>query len=327
MPALDEFEAIARLFRPLTRGAPEAAELLDDAAFLPARPGFDLVITADAVVEGVHFPPETPPELAARKLLRVNLSDLAAKAAEPFGYFLTVAWPAGWEAAARAGFARGLAIDGELFGLRLLGGDTVSTSGPLAAGVTMLGHAPAGRAVRRSGARPGDAVMVTGTIGDGWLGLEAATGRLKIGDGLEAPPRARYELPEPRLGLRALLLEYATACLDVSDGLIADLGHLATASGVAIALELDRVPLSEGGRTWLSGQGEAGAALATLAAGGDDYELVFTVRAEAAEAVVAGAAELGLVCSAIGRASTGGGVVVRHAGERLEPVRTGWRHP
>jgi len=177
---VDEFEAIAALFRPLTGGAPEAAELLDDAAFLPARPGYELVITKDAIVEGVHFLPDDPPDLVARKLLRVNLSDLAAKAAEPFGYVLAVAWPGRWGARERAAFARGLADDQAEFGVRLLGGDTVSTPGPMTASVTALGYAPEGRAVRRSGARPGQGVYVSGTIGDGWLGLRAAQGELEL---------------------------------------------------------------------------------------------------------------------------------------------------
>jgi thiamine-monophosphate kinase len=157
---VDEFQSIAELFAPLA--IPEAAGLKDDAAFIQARPGWELVVTTDAVVEGVHFLPGTPPELVARKLLRVNLSDLAAKGAEPFGYQLAVAWPPGWGREARAAFAGGLAQDQAEFGIGLLGGDTVATPGPLTASITALGYAPAGRAVRRSGARPGDLVLVSG---------------------------------------------------------------------------------------------------------------------------------------------------------------------
>ena len=245
MPA-DEFETIARLFRPLTRGAPEALDLLDDAAVLPGRPGFDLVITKDAVVQGVHFLPDDPLDLVARKLLRVNLSDLAAKAAEPFGYLLAVAWPKG---ADREAFARGLAQDGEAFGLVLLGGDTVSTPGPLTASVTMLGWVPEGRMVKRFGARPGDLLVVSGTIGDGVLGLAAASWEFE-----DAALADRYRLPQPRLELREALRAHAHAAVDVSDGLLADAGHIAKASGCAVRVELERVPLSASARDWLGGR-------------------------------------------------------------------------
>ncbi|MDP9103658.1 MAG: thiamine-phosphate kinase, partial [Pseudomonadota bacterium] len=151
---MDEFDSIARLFRPLAT-APEALGLMDDAAVLTSRLGFELVVTADAIVEGVHFLPDDPPELVARKLMRVNLSDLAAKAAEPYGYMLTVAWSPAWDEARRAAFARGLGEDQAAFGLKLFGGDTVATPGPMTASVTMFGWVPQGRMVRRSGAQVG----------------------------------------------------------------------------------------------------------------------------------------------------------------------------
>lgn len=320
---MDEFRSIAALFAPLA--APEGEGLLDDAAFLPARPGHELVITKDAVVEGVHFLPGTPPDRVARKLLRVNLSDLAAKAAEPFGYLLAVAWPAGWGEAARAAFARGLAEDQAGFGIKLLGGDTVSTPGPMTASVTALGYAPEGRAVRRRGARPGDLAVVSGTVGDGWLGLEASGGRGGPAAWREELVQ-RYELPEPRLVLRDVLRAHASAALDVSDGLIADLGHLARASGVGVTLDLAKVPLSAGGRAWVEGQDDRGAVLETLASGGDDYELAFTIPAEAWEEVRAGAARAGVPVTAIGRVTEGEGVRVELDGAVRAPTRTGWRH-
>jgi thiamine-monophosphate kinase len=176
---VDEFDQIERLFRPLTAGAPEALDLLDDAAVLSPPSGMDMVLTKDAMVAGVHFLPDDPPELVARKLLRVNLSDLAAMGADPYGYLLAVAWTpdSGWEVRRR--FADGLRHDQVLFGLRLLGGDTVSTPGPLTLSATLIGFAPAGQAVKRSGAAPGDTVLVSGTIGDGLLGLSAAQGGLE----------------------------------------------------------------------------------------------------------------------------------------------------
>ena len=314
MPA-DEFETIARLFRPLTRGAPEALDLLDDAAVLPGRPGFDLVITKDAVVQGVHFLPEDPLDLVARKLLRVNLSDLAAKAAEPFGYLLAVAWPKG---ADREAFARGLAQDGEAFGLVLLGGDTVSTPGPLTASVTMLGWVPEGRMVKRFGARPGDLLVVSGTIGDGVLGLAAASWEFE-----DAALADRYRLPQPRLELREALRAHAHAAVDVSDGLLADAGHIAKASGCAVRVELERVPLSASARGWLGGRPDLDAALLSLATGGDDYELACAVAPAEFEAFAAAA---GMPVTVVGTFAAGEGVTVSHNGKALRAGELGWRH-
>src|SRR6266481_832669 len=178
MSGADEFSEIARLFRPLTGGTPGAFDLEDDAAAVPQRPGCDLVVTKDAIVEGVHVPSGERPDLIARKLVRVNLSDLAAKAAEPFGAFLAVAWPKAFGAAEREAFATGLGEDLRAYGVALLGGDTVSTPGPLTASLTALGWVPEGRMVRRAGAKAGDVIAVSGTIGDGALGLAAVTGEI-----------------------------------------------------------------------------------------------------------------------------------------------------
>lgn len=313
-PAPDEFEQIARLYRPLTRGAPEALELLDDAAVITPRPGCDLVITKDAIVEGVHVPMGERPELIAQKLLRVNLSDLAAKAAEPWGYFLATCWPPSWDWDARQAFARGLAADGETYGLTLLGGDTTSGAAALSASVTMLGWVPAGGMVRRGGARPGDVLMVSGTIGDGWLGLAAARGEIPDPDGFLTD---RYRLPRPRVDLREALRAHATAAADVSDGLIADAGHIAKASGVALSLDLDRMPLSAQAQAWLKIQPDRAAALVQLASGGDDYEIVCTAPAQAAQA-------MGL--AVIGEARAGRGVSVIVDGRPVDPGPGGWRH-
>jgi thiamine-monophosphate kinase len=312
MSGPDEFEAIARLFRPLTRGAPEALGLQDDAAAIPARPGYDLIVTKDAVVEGVHFPIGEAPDVAARKLLRVNLSDLAAKAAEPYGYFLAVSWPPSWDAAARETFVRGLDEDGRTFGLVLLGGDTTSTPGPMTASATMLGWVPAGSMVRRSGARPGDLVLVSGPIGDGLLGLMAARGEL-------ADPELehRYRVPQPRLDLRDTLRAHVSAAADISDGLIADAGHIAEASGAAITLRLEALPLSDGARRWLAGAGDKAEALLRLASGGDDYQIVCTAPPQAA-------ARLGL--TVLGEVAEGTGVRVLLEGRTLDPGAGGWVH-
>jgi len=312
MPA-DEFETIARLLRPLTRGAPEALDLADDAAVLHARPGFDLVITKDALVEGVHFLPADPLDLVARKLLRVNLSDLAAKAAEPFGYFLAVSWPerCGWPE--RELFAKGLHEDGQAFNLSLLGGDTTATPGPLSASVTMLGWVPEGRMVKRSGARPGDVLLVSDSIGDGHLGLTSDDPWLV----------QRYQLPQPRLEMRPALWTFAKAAADISDGLLADAGHIAEASGCAVRIELERTPLSAPGRRWLDAQRDRQAALLAIASGGDDYEIACAVAPENLADFQAAA---GLPVTVVGVFEEGQGVRVTHNGATLTPGQLGYRH-
>lgn len=308
-----EFGDIERLFRPLTLGAPGAFDLLDDAAVIPTRPGFDLVVTKDAVVEGVHVPQGEAPGLIAQKLVRVNLSDLAAKAAEPAGCFLAVAWPESYGPAERAAFAEGLGRDLRTFGLPLLGGDTVVTPGPFWASLTAFGWVPQGRMIRRASARPGDRVWVSGTIGDGVLGLAVARGDVSDPSGFLLE---RYRRPNPRLDLREVLRAGASAAADVSDGLVADAGHIADASQVRLVLDLDLTPLSEAARAWLETQPDRAGALLRLATGGDDYEVVCTAAP--------GATLPGF--TVIGEASAGSGVEVRAGGRKLDPGAGGWRH-
>jgi thiamine-monophosphate kinase len=290
MSGADEFGEIERLFRPLARGAAGAFDLLDDAAVLPQREGCEVVVTKDAVVEGVHFPAGEAPDLIARRLVRANLSDLAAKAAEPFAAFLAVGWPKAFGPAERAAFARGLGEDLATFGVALMGGDTVVTPGPFFASLTALGWVPQGGMVRRGGARPGELVMVSGTIGDATLGLAAAQGELEDPTGALA---ARFRLPTPRLDLRAALRAGASAAADVSDGLVADAGHIAAASGAGLRLHLDRLPLSEAAAAWLMRQPDRTAALVRLATGGDDYEVVCSGAAPLAGFTVVGEITLG----------------------------------
>lgn len=324
---VDEFDSIRRLFAPLTDGRPEALGLMDDAAVIPSRAGFDLVVTADTVVEGVHFLADDPLDLVARKALRVNLSDLAAKGAVPYGYFLSVAWPArcGWDE--RSLFAEGLAKDQAAYQLSLLGGDTTATPGPLTVGVTALGWVPAGGMVRRGGAKVGDIVLVTGAIGDGWLGLQAIQGGLAELDADQHGVLARrYRLPEPRLSFRDALAGYATAAADLSDGLLADAGHIAEASGCAVVIDLDAAPVSPAGGAWLRLQEDRAAALAALASGGDDYEIVFTADPASVEALEASAHAAGVVVSRIGHIQAGVGVVARYRGAETAIARLGYRH-
>src|SRR5438477_6875254 len=228
---LGEFERIRRFFAPLA--GPGGLGLVDDAALVDCRPGRRLVVTADAIVSGVHYLPEDPPDLVARKLLRVNLSDLAAMGARPLHYLLTTSLPAQFGENWIAEFARGLEEDQRLYGIDLLGGDSVATDGPAVLSLTAIGEVAIGAEIRRSGARPGDQIWVTGTIGDAFLGLAILRGTYP------SPPAEqrtalirRFQLPEPRVELGPRLAGIAHAMLDVSDGLVADLGHICEASRV-----------------------------------------------------------------------------------------------
>ena len=324
---VDEFDWIDRHLRPLAGDAPEALGLADDAAVIPGRPGFDLVVSKDAIVEGVHFLASDPLDLVARKLLRVNLSDLAAKGAEPYGYFLAVAWPANYGWPERETFARGLAEDQAEFGLKLFGGDTVSTPGPFAASLTILGWTRSGRMVRRTGARVGDLILVSGTIGDGRLGLLAAKGLKVIKSYRQAAWLAdRYRLPQPRLGLTEALREHAHAAADVSDGLIADAAKLAAASGVGLEIDLDRLPLSGPAAAWLAQAARPVEARIELATGGDDYEIVCAAAPENAPALLAAAEAAGIALAPIGLATEGSGVRVLADGLEVEVAQAGYVH-
>ena len=312
--SLDEFGEIARLFLPLARGAPGAFELKDDAAVIPQRAGHDIVVTKDAIVESVHFPTGEAPDLVARKLVRVNLSDLAAKAAEPFAAFLAVSWPAHYTLRDRERFVLGLASDLEAFDVDLLGGDRTATPGPFTCCLTAMGWVPAGRMIRRAGARPGDRVLVSGAIGDATLGLAAIQGEVSDPDGRLVH---RYRFPEPRLDLRATLRRHATAAADVSDGLIADARHIAEASGVGLMLDLDQIPLSGAAATWLERQEDVASSLLRLAAGGDDYEIVCTMPSGATR-------PRGF--TVIGEVRETPDLEVRAAGRIVDPGAGGWTH-
>ena len=310
-----EFALIARHFRPLA--GPGGLGLADDAALLAPPPGRELVLTVDAMVAGVHFLPDDPPDLVARKLLRVNLSDLAAKGATPLGYLLALAAPRATPESWFAGFAAGLAQDQATFAIALLGGDTTSTPGPVTLSLTALGHVAPGGMIRRAGAQPGDLVFVTGTIGDGALGLLVSQGRLADPSGWL---RDRYLLPRPRLGL--LRPGLVSAGMDVSDGLVQDLGHLCRAAGLAAEIEAALVPLSPAARA-------AGPQfLPTCLTGGDDYELLLAAPAAAEPALAAAAAEADIPLTRIGRFHSGPpGVIVRGADGAPMPLGAGgWSH-
>lgn len=319
-----EFELIARLFAPLAT-APGAFGLTDDAAIISPCPGHDLVVTTDAILESMDFFGNDRPAWIAKKALRVNLSDLAAKGAKPFGYLLTLALPQRIDGAWLEDFARGLRDDQDAYEVGLLGGD-MSSSEQLSISITAFGYVPSGRLIRRKGARAGDAVFVTGTIGDSGGGL--ALLRDDEGGALSAEFRNdlidRYRLPAPPVSFGRSLMGLASAALDVSDGLIADLGHLTVASGVRIVVEAARIPRSAALRAlW----GDSDSAIARAATSGDDYQIAFTAPLHA-EATLQQAARDGLTTlTRIGRVEAGAGVVLLGAQtQEIAVKRPGFTH-
>lgn len=324
-PEPDEFALIAQYFAPLAKSSAGALGLLDDAALLDVAPGQTLVLAADMAVEGVHFTENDPPELIGRKVLRYNLSDLAAMGAAPIAYLLTLAKPARRSSDWVGAIAAGLAEDQEAFQIDLIGGDTSASPGPAMLSITVIGSVGSGDALKRSGASPGDAVFVSGTIGDGMLGLKSATGEL---DGLEPDHRAfledRYRMPQPRLTLGRTLAGIASAAIDVSDGLVADLAHICQASGAGAVIEAPSVPLSPAAKAVVSG-GQI--TLSALLTGGDDYELLFCVPKDRLDEVDRLTKEGNVPITRIGRISVASGVeVLGEDGRPMAIESAGFRH-
>ncbi len=320
-----EFERIARYLAPLAADHPEALGLRDDAALLRPPSSGSYVTTLDTMVEGVHYLPDDPPDRVARKLLRVNLSDLAAMGAAPYGYLLSLCLPQERGDPWLEAFCQGLSTDQEAFGIRLLGGDSVSTKGPTVLSLCAIGLGEEGTLFRRSGAQAGDLLFVSGTIGDGVLGLAVRRQEFLWLASEERDDLARrYQLPEPRLALAAALRGIASAAIDVSDGLLADAGHLAETSGVAIEISGPRVPLSKAAESVLAEDPEL---FPSLLAGGDDYELLFTAPADARQAVLAAAEASATPVAEIGSVAASEGVsLLDRAGEPIRVDRKGWAH-
>ncbi len=297
-----EDDLIARYFRPVAT-APGALGLVDDAAVLQGQ-GDDLVVTTDAIVEGVHFLKDDPPDTVARKALRVNLSDLAAKGATPTGFVLTLALREVREAWL-APFAQALGEDVAQFGCPLLGGDTVSTPGPLMISITAFGRVPPGAMVRRDGAKPGDHLVVTGTIGDAALGLDVLKGGAAA-PGSDTRARdilvSRYRVPQPRVALAQAVREHASAAMDVSDGLMGDLAKLCAASGVSAVVNAGALPLSAPARALLA---ERRVGLEALVSGGDDYEILCTIPENRLGPFTDAAARAGVPAAVIGTIEAG----------------------
>lgn len=320
-----EFDRIAGIFAPLAADFPGALGLTDDAALIRQKDGRDLVVTTDTIVAGVHFIGDEPPGAIAAKLLRVNLSDLAAMGAVPRHYMLNIALPPEIDDAWLAAFAEGLRADQAAFGVLLAGGDSVSTTGPVTLTVTAFGEVTTGEALRRSGAGIGDSILVSGFVGDAALGLMVLKGDLDLADdAARGYLVGRYRRPAPRVRLGPRLTGLASAAIDVSDGLVADLGHIAAASGVGAVIQAADLPLSPAARRCVEDRPDL---LDICLGGGDDYEILFTAPADASAAIAALATELKLPLTAIGRIVTGSGVRVIDAGGRdMTVTRAGWEH-
>jgi thiamine-monophosphate kinase len=331
MTAPDERSAeerlIARYFQPLAR-EPGALGLHDDAAILTPPPGCDIVLTTDGVIAGVHFYPDDPPDTIARKVLRMNLSDLAAKGAKPAGFLMSIALPANIGEKWLADFAEGLRADAELYRCPLLGGDTDRTPGSISVSIAAFGFVPRGKMVRRSTAKPGDAVVVTGTIGDAALHVrlqrDAARGaRLNLRDTVRDHLRQRYLLPQPRTALAEAVLTHASAAMDVSDGLAGDLAKLARASSVAAEIDAAQVPLSAAAHATLAAHPEF---IETVLTGGDDYEILLTLAPDQLAAFRRATERAGVTVTEIGHVTAGEGTRLVRDGQTLTFTQASYSH-
>jgi thiamine-monophosphate kinase len=319
-----EFDIIREIFAPLSANEMGAFNLTDDAAILSPPPGTDLVMTKDAMVSGVHFFAEDEPGNIARKLLRVNLSDLAAMGATPMGYLLATFWEQGTDPNWIRDFAKGLEQDQQEYNVGLLGGDTVTTPGPLSLSLTAIGNVPIDKTLRRNGARAGDLIVVSGSIGDSALGLKVLRGEL---DFLSVADKTflvdRYHLPQPRLTLGTALRGVASSCIDISDGLIADISHVSKASSALAIIEADMLPLSDAATAALTEDEEL---LTILLTGGDDYELAFTIPPKFQSRLSKLSEETQTRLTCIGRIEDGSGTNVLNKGTPLSLSASGWRH-
>lgn len=295
-----EFDLIETLIRPLA-GDPAARGLLSDAAVLAAEAA-DIVLTKDMMAEGVHFLPDDPPESIGWRLVAVNASDLAATGAVPRACLLGLGLGRGRTREWAERFVAGLQRACAAFGLPLIGGDTICPGETTVLSLTAIGYSGAGRALARTGAQPGDCLWVSGTIGDAGAGLALA--RTRAAGEVALGLRDRYWWPQPRLALGLALRDLASAAADISDGLLADTGHIAAASDVAIEIDAMAIPLSP---AYVTHCGEGLTQRATAATAGDDYELVFTAPPHATTAILALSQRLGLMLTRIGRVSAGQG--------------------
>ncbi|MBB5186498.1 thiamine-monophosphate kinase [Zhongshania antarctica] len=321
---VSEFQLIQQYFKAGAAAAqacpnsPVRCGIGDDCAVLALPAGDELLVSVDTLVESVHFPANYPSDLLARRALAVCVSDLAACGATPLGFTLALTLPKVDEPWL-AGFADALAVAAAEFGIVLVGGDT--TRGPLCLSLQVMGSAPAGTAILRSGARPGDLVFVSGQLGDARAALAYLDKPLAQLSAAETALLARYHSPEPRLALGQQLRGLASAAVDISDGLAADLGHILNASGVAAVLYTEHLALSAALTETNSER-----AIEFALSGGDDYELCFTVPAEHREAVVALSAELNLRLTEVGYIDIGEGLACYAADGGVITPAAGYQH-
>ncbi len=325
---MKEFELIDKYFAPLSGKG--AFALQDDVALIGTKLAHDLVVSKDAIIESVHFFSEDSAFDVARKLLRVNLSDLAAKGAIAYGYMLGLMVPAGIEESWIANFARGLAVDQQQFNIQLLGGDSCCGSRDICLTATIFGHVADGKILRRNGAAVGDLIYVSGTIGDARLGLDCRLhgvhGEGDVAD-FQEYLQQRYLLPQPRLELGQKLVNVASACVDISDGLLADAAHIAACSSVGMAIELEQIPLSNAAAAVVAKYPKQYYEIMhKLLSGGDDYELLFTVPAEYESKVLDIARICDVQISKIGIVDNECGVRVYSQSECLNYTAKGWDH-
>lgn len=321
-----EVAIIAEFLAPLTGGDAGAAGLLDDVATLTPEPGIDLVVTTDSLIEGVHF---LAGDIPSFKAVAVNISDLIAKGATPRAYLLTLALSDKPTRQFMAQLVEGLAASQQAFGCRLIGGDTDRTPGPFTLTVTAIGEIGRGRIVRRDGARAGDLLVVTGTIGDAALGLAlrkepSLAGRARLSRETAAGLIARFDRPVPRLEAAQLVSEFAHAAMDVSDGLVKDLERLVATSGAGADVNVDRIPISPGARAMLD---RGVCDLAALIGGGEDYEVLMAIAPERWADVRTRADALGVPVTQIGSVRAQTGIAWRNAaGHEFTLGRRGWDH-
>jgi thiamine-monophosphate kinase len=315
---MSEFDWINRYFAPLASA--EGLGLQDDAALFKPDPGWELVLTSDAMTADIHFFADDPADKIAQKLLRVNLSDLAAKGATPRGYLLNLLLPSGIKEEWLAGFVAGLLSDQTRYGIKLFGGDTSRIEGPITATITAIGEVESGTMLRRNGAQIGDILYMTGGLGNGGLGLKIRKGELESNHYL----LEKYLLPTPRLEVGQAIRGLAHASMDISDGLVQDAGHLAKASGVSITLNTSQLTFSREARDLLQQKPDLFEYCLTC---GDDYELLFTAPPESYDSLITLSEQTEVTITAIGSVGEGSGVtILDDQGEPLEIKRGGWAH-
>jgi thiamine-monophosphate kinase len=322
---MNEFNIIEKYFAPLAKNNPGALGLSDDAAIITPHPFYQLIVTKDAITENVHFFSDDAPGDIARKLLRVNLSDLASMGATPLYYFLACIFPRNVTEQWIKQFAEGLAADNKAFQISLMGGDTTTQDGPLSLSLTAIGEIPEGMALRRAGAKAGDTLYVSGTIGDAALGLRVLKGELTALSSVhKAYLVSRYHTPQPRIMVGKGLRLSAHSVIDISDGLVQDAQHMAESSRVRIIINQADIPLSSAAKAALALDPSLHS---VILSGGDDYELLFSASKNSKTSLKSLAASLDLPITAIGSVKRGKGVAVLAANnEPLELEISGYDH-